>query len=106
MHKLYKIHVCNFQVIDDFVKSVQETDITIISQEIFEHDPSTRVENLKVINEPGHDKTSSIACAPSKDADKPVHLPSLIRVFTVHLKKLSVLSPSYSAVRRLISLGR
>ena len=37
-----------FQVIDDFVKSVKETDITIISQEIFQHDPATRVENLKV----------------------------------------------------------
>ena len=37
-----------FQVIDDFVKSVKETDITIISQEIFQHDPLTRIENLKV----------------------------------------------------------
>lgn len=36
------------QVIDDFVKSVKGTEITIISQEIFEHDPLTRVENLKV----------------------------------------------------------
>ena len=37
------------QVIDDFVKSVKGTDITVISQEIFEHDPLTRVENLKVL---------------------------------------------------------
>ena len=36
------------QVIDDFVKSVKGTDISIVSQEIFEHDPLTRVENLKV----------------------------------------------------------
>ena len=37
-----------FQVIDDFVKRVQGTDIKIITQEIFQHDPITRVENLKV----------------------------------------------------------
>ena len=36
------------QVTDDFVQRVKGTDITIISQEIFEHDPLTRVENLKV----------------------------------------------------------
>ena len=30
------------------MKSVKETDISIISQEIFQHDPSARVENLKV----------------------------------------------------------
>ena len=34
-------------MIDDFVQSVQGTDITIISQEIFQHDPTARVENLK-----------------------------------------------------------
>ena len=37
-----------FQVIDDFVTSIAETNITIISQEIFENDPRTRVENVKV----------------------------------------------------------
>ena len=37
-----------FQVIDDFVNSVAGTNITILSQEIFENDPRTRVENLKV----------------------------------------------------------
>ena len=36
------------QVIDDFVKSLKGTDIAVISQEIFEHDPLTRIENLKV----------------------------------------------------------
>ena len=38
-----------FQVIDDFVQSVKDTDISIISQEIFQHNPQSRVENLKVI---------------------------------------------------------
>ena len=37
-----------FQVVDDFVKRVNGTEIAIISQEIFQHDPYTRVENLKV----------------------------------------------------------
>ena len=35
-------------MIDDFVLSVKGTDITIISQEIFQHDPVRRIENLKV----------------------------------------------------------
>ena len=37
-----------------------------------------------MINEPPHDKTNKMACAPSKDSDQPGHLPSLIRVFAVH----------------------
>ena len=40
------VHI--FQVIEDFVKRVNKTDITVISQEIFQYDPYTRVENLKV----------------------------------------------------------
>ena len=38
---------------------------------------------IKVIELP-HDKTSKMVCVPSKDSDQPGHLPSLIRVFTVH----------------------
>ena len=34
-------------------------------------------------NEPRHDKTIKMACAPSKDSDQPRHPPSLIRVFAV-----------------------
>ena len=34
--------------------------------------------------EPPDDKTNKMACAPSKDSGQPGHLPSLIRVFTVH----------------------
>ena len=45
---LYQTHVLSLQVIDDFVKSIKGTDISIISQEIFENDPLTRLENLKV----------------------------------------------------------
>ena len=37
-----------FQVIDDFVHALNGTDVAIISQEIFHHDPVRRVENLKV----------------------------------------------------------
>ena len=39
-----------------------------------------------------HDKTNKIACAPSEDSGQPGHLPSLIRVFAVHMKKVWVLS--------------
>ena len=34
-------------------------------------------------NEPPHDKTNNMVCAPSEDSDQPGHLPSLIRVFAV-----------------------
>ena len=53
--------------------------------------------------EPPHDKTNKITCAPSEDSDQPGHLPSLIRVFTVCLKKHWVLSCQWSALRRFWS---
>ena len=49
------------------------------------------------LNEPPHDKTNKMACAPSEDSDQPGHPPSLIRVFTVRLKKAWVLSYPMSA---------
>ena len=42
-------------------------------------------------------------CAPSEDSDQPVHPPSLIRVFTVRMKKATVLSYPLSAQRGLWS---
>ena len=36
-----------------------------------------------ITNEPPHDKTNIMTCAPSEDSDQPVHTPSLIRVFAV-----------------------
>ena len=54
-------------------------------------------------NEPLHDKTNKMACAPSEDSDQPGHLPSLIRVFAVHMKKAGVFSYPLSAQRRLWS---
>ena len=49
------------------------------------------------------DKTNKMACAPSEDSDQPGHLPSLIRVFAVRLKKARSLSYPWSAQRRLWS---
>ena len=37
--------------------------------------------------EPPHDKTNKMACTPSEDSDQPGHPSSLIRVFTVRMKK-------------------
>ena len=37
--------------------------------------------------EPRHDKTNNMSCAPSEDSDQPGHLPSLIRVLAVRMKK-------------------
>ena len=42
-------------------------------------------------------------CAPSEDSDQPGHLPSLIRVFAVRMKKAWVLSYLLSVQRRLWS---
>ena len=42
-------------------------------------------------------------CGPSEDSDQPGHLPSLIRVFAVHMKKPWVLSYPLSAQQRLQS---
>ena len=39
-----------------------------------------------ILFEPEHKKTNKMTCVPSKDLDQPGHLPSLIRVFIVHLK--------------------
>ena len=52
---------------------------------------------IKIINEPPHDKTNKMACAPSEDSDQPGHQPSLIRVFAVRMKKAWVLSYPLSA---------
>ena len=41
--------------------------------------------------DPPHDKTNKVACVPCKDSDQPGHLPSLIRVSTVRMKKAWVL---------------
>ena len=57
----------------------------------------------KEANESPYDKTNKMACAPSEDSDQPEHLPSLIRVFAVCMKKAWVLSYPLSAQRRLWS---
>ena len=44
-------------------------------------------------------------CAPSEYSNQPGHLPSLIGVFAVRMKKAQVLSYPLSAQRRLIRLG-
>ena len=43
-----------------------------------------------MINEPPHDKTNKMVCAPSKDSDQPGHPPSL------RPKKVNVLFPETS----------
>ena len=64
-----------------------------------------RVSTVKLLNEPPHDKTNRMTCAPSKDSDQPGHPPSLIRVFTVCMKKAWDLSYPLSAQQRLIRPG-
>ena len=57
---------------------------------------------MQEINEPPKDKTNKMACAPSEDSDQPGHLPSLIRVFAVIMKKAWAISYQ-CAQRRLRS---
>ena len=52
-----------------------------------------------MINEPPHDKTNKMICASSEDSGQPGHLPSLIRVFAVRLKKAWLSSYPLSAQR-------
>ena len=51
--------------------------------------------------EPPHDKTNKMTFAPSKDSDQLGHPPSLIRVFTVRMKKHWVLSYPLSTAKTL-----
>ena len=53
------------------------------------------------IYEPPHDKTNKVAYAPSEYSDQSEHPPSLIRVFSVRMKKALVRSYPLSAQRRL-----
>ena len=50
-------------------------------------DHALSLKNKTTTFEPTHDKTNKMACVPSKDSDQPGHLPSLIRVFAVRMKK-------------------
>ena len=54
-------------------------------------------------HEPPREKTNKMACSHSDDSDQPGHLPSLISVFAVHMKKAWVLSYPLSTRRRLWS---
>ena len=59
---------------------------------------------LKLLSfEPHCDKTNKMACVPSEESDQPGHPPSLIRVFSVRLKKAWVLSYPLSTQGRLWS---
>ena len=59
--------------------------------------------NVSIQFELPHDKTNKMACTPSENSDQPGHLPSVIRVFAVLMKKAWVLSYPLSAQRRLWS---
>ena len=48
-------------------------------------------------NEPPLDKINKMTCAPSEDSDRPGHLPSLLRVFHVRMKKKLALKYLLSA---------
>ena len=48
------------------------------------------------LNEPPHDKTNKMICAPSEDSDQPGHPPSLIRVFAVRTKKSGSLATHWA----------
>ena len=56
---------------------------------------------MKKTSAPPNDKTNKMAFALSEGSDQPGHLPSLIRVFAVHIKKAWVLSYPVSVQQRL-----
>ena len=53
--------------------------------------------------EPAHHKTCKMTCVPNKDSDQPGHLPSLIRVFAVCMKKAWAFNYPLSTPQRLCS---
>ena len=69
----------------------------------FQHDVFFKYNNLSalceiILYEPPHDKTNKMACGVRQAKGHP---PSVIRVFSVRMKKAWVLSYSMSAQRRL-----
>ena len=50
------------------------------------------IDYLQRVIEPPHDKTNKMTCVPSKDSDRPVHPPSLIRVLAFRMKNLGSLT--------------
>ena len=53
-----------------------------------------------------HDKTNKMTCAPSDDSDQPGHLPSLIRVFAIHMKKHWALATYWAHSKNSDQTGR
>ena len=49
----------------------------------------------------GHNKSNKVALGPSKDSEKPGQLPSLIRVFTVHLTLKASITSAADARQRI-----
>ena len=75
------------QVTLDIYISIQSERISVVSI----HPVFVWVVYAILLFEPPHDKTDKMACAPTEDSDQPVHPPSLIKVFTVRMKKVWVL---------------
>ena len=57
-------------------------------------------------NVPEHNQTNKMICTSSQDSDKPGHPPSLIRVFSVHMRNPGVLGYRLSALQKLIGPAR
>ena len=55
-------------------------------------------------NEPAHDKTNKMACAPSED--QPWYPPSLVRIFAAHEESFGPSLHSERTAETLIRLGR
>ena len=77
-------HACDFQC-----KKKKEDFLEIQDQYLKQKGPLAWLG--KMISEPPHDKTNKMTVRPAK-TDQPGHPPSLIRVFTVRMKKAWVLS--------------
>ena len=60
-----------------------------------------RTRTFEMTNEPQHDKTNNMACAPSEDSAQPGHPPCLIRVFAVPFMRSSGPNDSSCGQRRV-----
>ena len=75
----------------------QHGDVSVMTCSDWIKVQKTSVTTCTSIIEPEHDKTNKMTCVLSKDSDQLGHLPSLIRVFDVRLKKPWVLSYTLNA---------
>ena len=75
------------------------------NKQVFSWLGSCKIITVSTWNEPSHDKTNKMTCAPSEDSDQPGHPPSLISLRCPHEESLGPYRPIARTAKTLIRLG-